>query len=632
MAQIPKKKTTGSVPAKDQTTGKRQATPGTVQVMRPSTGAGVLNTDSKALEVVNAGAAASSVRTRPGMAGATGRQTPTSTRSLPKRGISGRTAPADPNQLRGLPLALKFSIPISLLVIVAMSIFGYLATQTTESQLNDEIVNSGYGQLQALQRFGQDVILDFRNTKEKKEEYDKKFAAHRAYVQRILDRNPRIYDIVIYASTQNVAVEVPDGVVLQGREGMKISKPPKERIKIKLPNADQDVLVYNGTYVVKGADGEHAEPSLYFRIPIREGPEDKDPVRMFSSLNVILSAKEIREEVGKMKRAMLLLGLILTGISVGVALLLARYTVRPIKELVKDMNAVAAGELEHQSPVAETSTDEVGLLATAFNQMTSSLRSGRDSERENQRISGELNTAKSIHIKLMPEKLPQLPGIDIFTAYQSAKEVGGDYYDFIPVGDAEHLAMCVADVSGKGIPGSMVMGTTRTILRMMAVGNQSPAEVLAKTNYHVARDIKRGMFVTCVYCILNVRTRELVVASAGHNPMLIFRAATGTIEKVRPNGIALGFDKGPIFNKTIREERLQLEVGDRVVLYTDGVVEAMNAEREEWSDEALDAFTLQNAELPSKDFVRLLINALDDHKGEAEQHDDITVTTFRVIA
>ncbi len=532
-------------------------------------------------------------------------------------------------RLRGLPLALKFSIPISLLVILSISVFGYVSIQTTESRLNDEIVNSGYGQLQALQNFAKVVMTDFRSSKEA--DFTKKIGAHREFVKKILDHNPRIYDIVIYA-TQDKAVEVPNGLVLQGRDGTKFSKPPRDHIKINLPDADPEVLVYRGSYVVNRAGGEHAEPSLYFRIPIREGPQDNDPVKMFSSLNLIMSAKEIDEEVSALKRKLLLLGLLLIAASIGVAVMMARYTVKPIKMLVDDMHAVANGDLEHQSPVAETSTDEVGLLATAFNQMTMSLKTGRESERENQRITGELNTAKSIHIKLMPEKLPQIPGIDIFTAYQSAKEVGGDYYDFIPVGDAEHLALCVADVSGKGIPGSMVMGTTRTILRMMAVGNLSPADVLAKTNYHVARDIKRGMFVTCVYCILNVRTRELTVASAGHNPMLIYRAATGQIEKVRPNGIALGFDKGPVFNKTIREERIQLEVGDRVVLYTDGIVEAMNAERVEWSDEALDAFTLKNATQSSKDFVRQLIGELDAHKGEAEQHDDITVTTFRVMS
>jgi phosphoserine phosphatase RsbU/P len=112
--------------------------------------------------------------------------------------------------------------------------------------------------------------------------------------------------------------------------------------------------------------------------------------------------------------------------------------------------------------------------------------------------------------------------------------------------------------------------------------------------------------------------------------MLIWRAATKSIEKVRPNGIALGFDKGPIFNRTVREQKVKLNPGDRVVMYTDGVVESMNERREEWTDEALDAFTLQHATAPSKDYVRLLIKALMDHQGNAEQHDDITVMTFRV--
>ena len=130
--------------------------------------------------------------------------------------------------------------------------------------------------------------------------------------------------------------------------------------------------------------------------------------------------------------------------------------------------------------------------------------------------------------------------------------------------------------------------------------------------------------------ILNVRTREMTVASAGHNPMLIWRQKTNQIEKVRPNGIALGFDKGPVFNRTVRDQKVQLVPGDRVVMYTDGVVEAINDTREEWSDEALDAFTIKNAALPSKEYVRLLVKELDDHKGSAEQHDDITIMTFRV--
>ncbi len=521
-------------------------------------------------------------------------------------------------------------------MIVAMAVFGYVSIRTAETRSNELIVKSGYGQLEALQGFAQKVMQEYADPNKL---FEARLGDNQAFVKNFLEHDPRLYDIAIFASKE--PTENPSGKVLQGRDATQFAKPPKEAARA---GADPDAIVYKGSYKVQDTSGgEHLEPVLYFRMPVRTPPPPPPPKQVvgstppkvpetyYASLNLIMSAREIDEEVHALKQKLLLLGLLLTASGVILALLLARYTTRPIKALVADMDEVAHGNFDHQSPVAGTSSDEVGQLAAAFNKMAASLRTGRDSELENQRISGELNTAKAIHIKLMPEKLPQLPGIDIFTAYQSAKEVGGDYYDFIPVGDTEHLALCVADVSGKGIPGSMVMGTTRTILRMMAVGNLSPAEVLAKTNFHVARDIKRGMFVTCVYCILNVRTHEMTVASAGHNPLLLYRAATGKLEKIRPNGIALGFDKGPVFNKTIREDRIHLELGDRVVLYTDGVVEAMNPERVEWSEEALDAFTLKHATLPSKEYVRLLIKALDEHKGEAEQHDDITVTTFRIV-
>ena len=575
-------------------------------------------------------------RPRPGATTSGGRPAVgAASRSGPKRALPSQSQP-NALKVKGLPLALKFSVPISLLFIVAMTIFGYVSIHTTESRLTGEIVNSGYGQLLALQGFAQKVMKEFQGVHDKGDLNNKLFdyAANRSapdkqFITDILKREPRVFDIMILAAPD--PSPSPSLPVLKGLDGHSFT-PEKTPVRVEMAGADPDIQVLWGSYQTGKDTAQHYERCLFFRMPIREPQGDTHTDRMYASLNLILSAREIQDEVGSMKFKLFLLGLLLTASAVGVALMLAHYTVGPIKALVYDMNTVAKGNLEHQSPVADTSTDEVGLLATAFNHMTASLRVGRESERENQRISGELNTAKSIHIKLMPEKLPQLPGIDIFTAYQSAKEVGGDYYDFIPVGDAEHLALCVADVSGKGIPGSMVMGTTRTILRMMAVGNLSPADVLRKTNFHVARDIKRGMFVTCVYCILNVRTREMSIASAGHNPMLIYREATGQVEKIRPNGIALGFDKGPVFDRTIREERIQLEKGDRVVLYTDGVVEAMDPDRVEWSEEALDAFTLKNATLTSKEYVRLLIKELDDHQGAGEQHDDITVTTFRVMS
>ena len=217
----------------------------------------------------------------------------------------------------------------------------------------------------------------------------------------------------------------------------------------------------------------------------------------------------------------------------------------------------------------------------------------------------------------------------MFAHYLSAREVGGDYYDFIKV-DGDRLGMVVADVSGKGIPGSMVMTMARSLIRLASLRNPSPADTLRKVNRALSRDMRRGMFVTAVYMILNPKERRLQVSSAGHNPLLHYRARTGEVESVNPRGIALGFDKGPVFDSNLDEISVNLDPGDRIVAYTDGVVEALNARGEEFGEERLEAILRSSGGEDSKSFVHRLVSDLEAHQKGAEQSDDITITTFRL--
>ncbi len=274
--------------------------------------------------------------------------------------------------------------------------------------------------------------------------------------------------------------------------------------------------------------------------------------------------------------------------------------------------------------------EKIGKVDVKVRRMTMQLRSAKEKEKEVESFVHDLGAAQEIQASLLPSKIPQIPGYDVYPFYLSAKEVGGDYYDFFPI-DNERLAMVVADVSGKGIPGSMVMATTRTVLRILGPQCIEAPAIMRQTNIWVAKDIKRGMFVTAMFAILNVRKREMSVCSAGHNPMVLFRERTGQYELVNPSGIALGFDKGPIFDRTMQERKITLEAGDRVVMYTDGVVEAMNPEHEEYGDERLYEFVREHARMRSKEFVNALVRDLEDHQGSAEQHDDITISTFRVF-
>jgi sigma-B regulation protein RsbU (phosphoserine phosphatase) len=174
------------------------------------------------------------------------------------------------------------------------------------------------------------------------------------------------------------------------------------------------------------------------------------------------------------------------------------------------------------------------------------------------------------------------------------------------------------------------MTETRALMKSEATRQLSPAATLSRVNKVLYEDIKRGMFVTMFYMVLDAARRQLLCASAGHNPLVIYRAATKTFDLVNPNGLALGIDKGPLFDKTIKEQKLSLHDGDRFVLYTDGVVETMNETHAAYSPQKLQKRTAELAHKTSSEFLSLVVRDLEQHQAGAPQHDDITIVTGRV--
>ncbi len=253
------------------------------------------------------------------------------------------------------------------------------------------------------------------------------------------------------------------------------------------------------------------------------------------------------------------------------------------------------------------------------------------SEVEKKMLEHELAIAEELQANLLPRRVPQIPGYDLSAYYRPSREVGGDYYDFMEI-DPDHLGILVADVSGKGIPGSIVMTETRALFKSEAVRTLSPAETLARVNAVLYNDIKRGMFVTVYYMIVSLQKGILSVVSAGHNPMVLWRKATNTCHLVNPNGLALGIDKGPLFERTLKEQKIQLFAGDRFVLYTDGIIESMNPREEQFGPNRFYLRVKQLAEKSSSEFLSILMGEIEAHQGDAPQHDDITIVTGRTVA
>ena len=309
--------------------------------------------------------------------------------------------------------------------------------------------------------------------------------------------------------------------------------------------------------------------------------------------------------------------------------LLIHRILQPFHSLADWVRQVVHGKVDQDEIDIDTS-DEIGEIAQAFNEMTHKFREAQINLMEQQKLQKELQVAQEIQQMLLPSDFPKVEGYDIASYYEAAKEVGGDLFDFVEIDD-DTIGICVADVSGKGVPGSMIMTMIRTALRLESRGNKNPADVLAKVNQFVSDDMKRGMFVTMFYVVLDSRNREIHFASAGHNPMILYRNSTKQTYYLNPPGFPVGIQLPDmsLFERTIKTESIRLREDDILVLYTDGVTEAMNHKRELYREERFLDSIRRNAHLSVGEFIKTINSELKQFTGGAPQNDDITVVAIR---
>jgi HAMP domain-containing protein len=534
--------------------------------------------------------------------------------------------------MQGIGLAPKLMLWITLVTSFVTLVVGYSIASRMKNYLTDEILKAGIDGVKMLTVVGRGNIktvtlkqTDFRGA----EEFSEAIAAAiqgSSFTDVISNRFEGLDSPIMdgYITLEELGKEAKILSILDEKGGGSV------QIKNQTPlpgMSSKDISIIEAELV----QGGQSTPVYIFEVPfsLKDIWPDLDissyrPTRGKSRL--FLSTAKVAESTDAV---FLLTGMVLglaVVISLMIAWLLARGITRPIHRLVQDMSIVSDGDLEHVTEAS--STDEVGYLSTTFNQLTRSLKVAHEAEIEKEKLEHDLSVGREIQQTLLPKTLYKIPGYDLDAFYMSAKEVGGDYYDLIPVNKTK-LGVVVADVSGKGIQGAMIMTIMRTVMNIAAIGNLSCKNCLARTNRFLSDRIKRGMFVTSFYTILDCKKHTMTFSSAGHNPMVIYRAATKKLEMFNPTGIALGFDKGPLFERTLKEEEAILEPGDRFVLYTDGVVESMDEQHEEYTDQRFYDFVLEHAEEDSKTFVHKLVAELKRHQGKAPQHDDITIVTFR---
>lgn len=245
---------------------------------------------------------------------------------------------------------------------------------------------------------------------------------------------------------------------------------------------------------------------------------------------------------------------------------------------------------------------------------------------EKERLEKELDVAREIQRKILPAENPKYIGLEISATFIPAFEVGGDYYDFFEI-DSDRLAFVIADVSGKGISAAFVMAEVKGIFESLSKISLSPKEILTRVNQILKKTLDKKSFVSAAFGIIDLREDKLLLARAGHCPLLLVRDGKALV--VRPSGMGLGLNFTSYFNQTLEEIKLDLKSKDVVILYTDGVTEAKNSLLEDFGEKNLEQVVIDNSNLSADNIANEIIKNVTLFSQNTTQHDDITLVIFK---
>jgi serine phosphatase RsbU (regulator of sigma subunit) len=354
---------------------------------------------------------------------------------------------------------------------------------------------------------------------------------------------------------------------------------------------------------------------------------DKDG-KSIAMLGIDVNANDvynIQKEVRRRAQFVMLIGLAL---SLALGMLISGRIAGPIRKLAEGTRHLARGELDYKIDVKGST--EIMELARSMNRMSADLKSHievlKRTTAERERLMRELEIARGIQQSFLPQALPYLKGLDMAVFCIPASIVGGDFYDFIPL---EHgkWGLVVADVSGRGIPAALFMALSRTIFNITAKERCPVHEIVGKANRLITENNKANMFVTLFYAVLDEERSTLTYANAGHNPSLLIREGREDIHLLMAQGIPLGM----FSDNEMTSEEIKLKKGDIIVLYTDGIVEAINFGHEQFGIERLSEVVKTNCDLPSGKILEKVRDALNGFVGNEPQFDDMTMMVLKVV-
>jgi len=328
--------------------------------------------------------------------------------------------------------------------------------------------------------------------------------------------------------------------------------------------------------------------------------------------------------------ALLALGffcVVFQGAALVLGIIWARQITYAVHELFTGTERIQQGDFGHRIKIE--SRDQMSDLGESFNRMSASMEHLLHVQREKQRLDDELRIARDIQKSLLPAAPPRLAGLGIADLCEPAREVGGDYYDFFELGPRK-LGVLVADVSGKGTSAALYMAELKGLMLALSYQESSPRRLLIDVNRRLAAHLDNRSFITMTYAVIDLDAQTLTCARAGHTPLLV--VSDGRSEVLVPSGMVLGLrlpGAGERFEELLVEHTHHIKSGDVVVIYTDGITEAMDVSGELFGDAALARLVAREHRLDAPGIRERVLREVRAFVGEAEPHDDMTMIVLK---
>jgi sigma-B regulation protein RsbU (phosphoserine phosphatase) len=324
--------------------------------------------------------------------------------------------------------------------------------------------------------------------------------------------------------------------------------------------------------------------------------------------------------------------LIIQAVAFLAGLTLARSITGSVHELFAGTERVRRGDFRHKIDIK--ANDQLGELAESFNSMTASIEDLLRVEAEKKRLEEELRIAHEIQMSLLPHGPLSMPGISVTALCVPAREVGGDYYDVLPLDD-HRVGVLIADVSGKGTSAALYMAELKGLVLSLSRIHGSPRDLLINANRIIADHLDARSFITMTYAVIDLQARTMTYARAGHTPLIYVPGAPAGDDDLRvlaPDGLVLGLkiDKGELFERLLKEDTIPIRAGDLYLFFTDGITEAMNEGDDCFGETRLAHLVREHAHLPSDQLRERVLREIEAFVGAAPQHDDMTMILLRV--